>query len=206
MAAHGTNIKPQPTWPKIVLGNDETQAGYVHPGNIQLLLDLTQDALKSQIEGVRQMFSRLGTVLAQASALASASAAAVIWLITHPVADRPAWFTWAFFLALLCWTASGAMAVAGMVGAKFGVPGIDPKEGYKQDVLSQSVRDMQLWVIQSHAGTLADGQTASDRVRRFLNAAIVILLAAPLPSLILRQVGFCSSCPCQGSDHSPYVA
>ena len=183
------NIKTQPAWPEFALGNNETQAGYVHPENIKLLLDLTQDALKSQIEGVRQMFSRLGTVLAQASALASASASVVAWLIIHPVADRPAWFTWAFVVAALCWTVSGALAVAGMVGARFGAPGMTPEEGYKQEVLSQSVRDMQLWVIKSHAGTLTNGQAASNRVRRLLNAAIVILVAAPLPSLIIVIVG-----------------
>lgn len=189
VVARGANVGSGPTWPEIVLGDDETQADYVHPENITLLLDLTQDALKSQIEGVRQMFSRLGTVLAQASALASASAALVAWLITHPVADRPAWFTGAFFLASLFWTASGAIAVKSMAGAKFGAPGIEPKEGYKQDVLSQSVRDMQLWVIESHAGTLAEGQIASDCLRRSLNTAIMILVAAPLPSLALFIVG-----------------
>ncbi len=183
------NVGTQPAWPEFALGNDETQDGYVHPENIKLLLDLTQDALKSQIEGVRQMFSRLGTVLAQASALASASAGVVAWLITHPVADRPAWFTWAFVVASLCWTISGALAVAGMVGAKFGAPGMKPEEGYKQEVLSQNVRDMQLWVIKSHAATLTSGQVASDRLSRRLNAAIVILVAAPLPSLILVVVG-----------------
>ncbi len=189
LLAHGKDADSRPIWPEIVLGDDETQADYVHPENIKLLLDLTQDALKSQIEGVRQMFSRLGTVLAQASALASASAGVVAWLITHPVADRPNWFTWAFVIASLCWTVSGAVAVIGMAGAKFGAPGIKLEEGYKQDVLSQSVRDMQLWVIKSHGNTLANGQTASDHLRRWLNAAIVILVAAPFPSLALIIAG-----------------
>ena len=184
-----TNVKPPPAWPEFALGDNETQDGYVHPENIKLLLDLTQDALKSQLEGVRQMFSRLGTVLAQASALASGSAGVVAWLFTHPVADRPAWFTWVFVIASLCWTASGAVAVAGMAGTKLGAPGMKPEEGYKHAVLSQSVRDMQLWVIKSHAGTLKNGQAPSDRLRRLLNAAIIILVAAPLPSLILLIVG-----------------
>ncbi len=176
-------------WPKIVLGDDETQADYVHPENVKLLLDLAQDALKSQIEGVKQMFSRLGTVLAQASALASASAAAVFWLITHPVADRPAWVIWAVIFATSFWTASGISAVWGMAGAKFGAPGISPREGYKQDVLSQNVRDMHLWVIASHAGTLTKGQTASDQLRWFLNAAIMFLVAAPMFSLAFAVAG-----------------
>lgn len=76
-----------------------------------------------------------------------------------------------------------------MAGAKFGAPGIKLEEGYKQDVLSQSVRDMQLWVIKSHGNTLANGQTASDHLRRWLNAAIVILVAAPFPSLALIIAG-----------------
>lgn len=175
-------------WPEIVLGDDETQADYVHPENVKLLLDLTQDALKSQIEGIRQMFSRLGTVLAQASALASASAAAVFWLITHPVTDRPAWITWAVIFTTLFWTVSGALAVGGMAGAKFGAPGISPREGYRQNVLSQSVRDMQLWVIESHAGTLTEGRAASNHLRWFLNAAIMLLVAAPLLSLAFVAV------------------
>jgi len=172
-------------WPEIKLGDDESQPDYVHPENVKLLLELTEDSLKSQIEGVRQMFSRLGTVLTQASALASASAAAVFWLITHPIADRPACVIWALILAGLFWTTSGAFAVVGMAGAKFGAPGIDPKDGYKQDVLSQRVRDMRLWVIASHGGTLAKGQVASDRLRCLLNAAITLLVAAPLLSLAI---------------------
>lgn len=176
-------------WPEIVLGDDEAQVDYVHPENVKLLLELTQDALKSQIEGVKQMFSRLGTVLTQASALASASAAAAFWLITHPVADRPNWVIWVVIIATLFWTASGALALTGMAGASFGALGVDPREGYKQDVLSQSVRNMQLWVIKSHAGTLSNGQTASNRLRCRLNGAIVLLVAAPLLSLALVAAG-----------------
>ena len=176
-------------WPDIVLGDDASQADYVPPENVKLLLELTQDALQAQIEGVRQMFSRLGTVLSQASALASASAAAVFWLMTHPVADRPDWIVWALISATLFWTGSGALAVLGMAGAKFGTPGIDPREGYKQDVLGQSVRDMQLWVIASHAGTLRAGEKASGRLKSFLNGAIVLLVAAPLLSLALIAAG-----------------
>jgi len=177
-------------WPDILLGDDDTQDDYVHPENIKLLLDLTQDALKSQIEGVRQMFSRLGTVLAQASTLASASAAAVFWLVTHPVADRPAWVTWIVVFTTIFWTISGASAVVGMVGAKFGAPGINPRDGYKQDVLSQSVRGMHLWIIKSHAGTLEEGAAASNSLRRFLNLAIFLLVAAPLLSLAFVALGF----------------
>ena len=176
-------------WPEIILGDDESKADYVHPENTKLLLDLTQDALKSQIEGVRQMFSRLGTVLAQASALASASAAAAFWLISHPIPDRPAWITAAVISASLFWSLTGAVAILGMAGAKFGAPGLSPREGYKQDVLSQSVRYMQLWVIASHAGTLAQGQVASNRLRSFLNTAIVLLVAAPVISLALIAIG-----------------
>ena len=177
-------ITTEITWPDFELGNDETQPDYIHPENIKLLLDLTEEALKSQIEGVRQMFSRLGTVLAQASALTSISFAAAFWLLTHPVIDRPAWITLATVLAGIIWTASGALAVFGMIAAKFGAPGISPEEGYKQDVLSQSVREMQLWVIKSHGGTLAAGQKASDRVGKLLNGSIAILVAAPLFSII----------------------
>ena len=177
------------TFPTIKLGDDEKKAGYVHPENIKLLLDATQDALKSQIEGVRQMFSRLGTILTQASALASASAGAAAWLITHPVPDRPAWITWAAILAAVLWTISGAAAIWGMQAAKFAAPGIDPTAGYRQDVLGQSVRDMQLWVITAHARTLAAGQTESDRIRKFLNGAIILLVAAPLPPLVLVIAG-----------------
>jgi hypothetical protein len=63
LLAHGKDADSRPIWPEIVLGGDETQADYVHPENIKLLLDLTQDALKSQIEGVRQMFSRLSSLI-----------------------------------------------------------------------------------------------------------------------------------------------
>ena len=45
-------------WPTIMLGDDEKAAGYVHPENVKLLLDLTQASLQSQLDGVRQMFSR----------------------------------------------------------------------------------------------------------------------------------------------------
>jgi len=176
-------------WPDILLGDDDTQDNYVHPENTKLLLDLTQDALKSQIEGVRQMFSRLGTVLAQASTLASASAAAVFWLLTHPVTDRPAWVTWIVIFAAVFWTISGISAAVGMAGVKFGAPGINPREGYKQDVLSQSVRDMQLWVIASHAATLRDGARASGNLSHFLNLAISLLVLSPLLSLILVSLG-----------------
>ena len=177
------------TWPEIARGEDDTQDDYVHPENVALLLELTQDALKSQIEGVRQMFSRLGAVLTQASALTSASAAAVFWLITHPVTDRPAWMIWVVIVATFLWTASGALAVGGMAGAKFGAPGISPREGYRQDVLSQSVREMQLWVIASHSGTLVEGQKASDRLRWFLNGAIALLIATPLLSVAFVFAG-----------------
>jgi hypothetical protein len=172
------------TWPDFDLGDDEKDPNYVHPDNIKLLLDLTEESLKSQIEGVRQMFSRLGTVLAQASALTSVALGAALWLLTHPVSGRPAWITLATMLAGIIWTASGAFAVFGMVAAKFGAPGISPEEGYKQDILSQSVRDMQLWVIKSHGGTLAAGQVASDRVGKLLNRAIALLVAAPLLAII----------------------
>lgn len=176
-------------WPDIQLGENETQIDYIHAENIKLLLDLTQDALKSQIEGVRQMFSRLGTVLAQASALSSASFAASFWLITHPVAGRPAWIIWTVLLVGLFWTVSGAIAIGGMMGAKFGAPGIDPREGYRQDVLGLSVRDMQLWGIQSHTGTLEAGHAASNRLRKCLNAAILLLVAAPPLSAACVAVG-----------------
>jgi hypothetical protein len=171
-------------WPDFELGDDETDPNYIHPENIKLLLDLTEESLKSQIDGVRQMFSRLGTVLAQASALTSVAFAAAFWLLTHPVSDRPAWITLATILAGVIWTGSGALAVFGMVAAKFGAPGISPEEGFKQDVLSQSVRDMQLWVIKSHGGTLAAGQVSSDRVGRLLNGSIALLVVAPILSII----------------------
>jgi hypothetical protein len=153
-------------WPDFELGDDDKDPNYIHPENIKVLLDLTEESLKSQIDGVRQMFSRLGTVLAQASALTSVAFAAAFWWLTHPVSDRPAWITLATILAGVIWTGSGALAVFGMVAAKFGAPGISPEEGFKQDVLSQSVREMQLWVIKSHGGTLAAGQVSSDRVGR----------------------------------------
>ena len=173
------------TWPEVDLGDDENQPDYVHPENVKLLLELTEESLKSQIEGVRQMFSRLGTILAQASTLTSVAFAAAFWLLTHPVTDRPAWMTWATILAGMLWTGSGAIAVFGMVAAKFGAPGITLEDAYKQNVLSQSVREMQLWVIKSYGGTLATGQVASDRVRTLLNGAISLLVAAPAISLIV---------------------
>ncbi len=176
-------------WPSIVLGDDEKLAGYVHSDNIKLVMSLTQEGLKSQIDGVRQMFTRLGTVLTQASTLANTSFAITAWLVTHPVVDRPAWFTWIFGVAGTFWSISGALAVAGMAGAKFGAPGINPRDGYKQDVLSQGVRDMQLWAIESLAVTLADGEEASDEVRRHLNSALMLLVGAPLFSLVLVAVG-----------------
>lgn len=175
-------------WPNIDLSKDEGDPDYVPPENIKLLLDATQAALQSQIEGVRQMFSRLGTVLSQASALASGSAGVVCWLLTHPVNDRPAWLTIVFILAALLWSVSGGVAVIGMAGAKFGAPGIAPREGYKQEVLSQSVRDMQLWVIKSHSGTIFEGGKASDRLRWCLNTAITTLVVTPLICMIIVAI------------------
>ena len=99
------------------------------------------------------------------------------------------WITAAVISAFLFWSLTGAVAIVGMAGAKFGAPGLSPRDGYKQDVLSQSVRDMQLWVIASHAGTLAAGQVASDRLRSFLNTAIVLLVAAPVISLAIAALG-----------------
>lgn len=177
------------SWPDFELGDDEKDYNYIHPENIKLLLDLTEDSLKSQIDGVRQMFSRLGTVLAQASALTSVAFAAAFWLLTHPVSDRPAWITLATILAGFLWTGSGVLAVFGMVAANFGAPGISPIEGFKQDILSQSVREMQLWVIKSHGGTLAAGQIASDRLRGLLNGSISLLVLAPILSTV-ASVGF----------------
>lgn len=167
-------------WPTIDLGEDADRQGYIHPDNVKLLLDQTENALKSQIEGVRQIFSRLGTILTQASALTSVSSGATLWLLTHPVSDRPAWISWTCALAALFWTLSGAVAVVGMRGAKFAGHGIHPEDGYKQIVLEQSVRDMQLWMIATLAGSLKDGREASDRLRDYLNASIMGLVAAPV--------------------------
>ena len=131
------------------------------------------------------MFSRLGTVLTQASTLTGASAAAAFWLVTHPAVPRPLWTSLATVFAVLLWTASGALAVLGMRGAKLGAVGIDPREGYRQNVLGQDIRDMQLWVIKSHGLTLEAGHAASNRVRRYLNWAIALLIAAPIMSCVL---------------------
>jgi hypothetical protein len=171
------------TWPKIVLGDDENEPGYVHPDNIKLLLDGTEKALQSQIEGVRQMFSRLGTVLTQASTLASLSAGGVFWLAMHPAPDRPSWVLLSLFFATICWTVSGGLAVIGMIGAKFAAPGLNPEDGLTQNVLSQSVRDMRIWAIETNAGSIQAGRLASDKLRSCLNAAVVTLVGAPLVSL-----------------------
>lgn len=134
-------------WPELVLGENPADETYISQENVKLLLDQAENALKSQLEGTRQIFSRLGTVLTQASTLASASFGVTYWLFSHPVDDRSFWITLAFITAALFWTLAGVFAVIGMTAIPLGAPGINISDGYKQNILDLDVRRMQLWMI-----------------------------------------------------------
>ena len=176
-------------WPEIEFKDDEKDPDYVPAENVRLLLDLTQEKLKSQLDGVRQMFSRSGSILTQASTLASASAGAVFWLLTHNLADGPRWIIWTLVIATTIWATSAGFAALAMAGAMFAAPGMHPRDGYRQDVLGQSVPRMQLWLIESLAGTLDKGHVASDRLRNNLNIAILFLVAAPVVAALAAVGG-----------------
>jgi hypothetical protein len=164
------------SWPDIVPGDDPTDEDYVAAANVQLLLDQTEAALRSQIDGVRQIFGRLATVLTQATTLASAAAAGLFWLRTH---ETNGWLFAAASAAIASWTVAAIAAAVGMRAAQFGAPGINPLEAYKKEVLSQSERDMQLWVVKSHGGTITTGKRASAKLTRWLNVAITCLAMGP---------------------------
>ena len=175
---------------EIDLGSYKYSPGYIPVENTKLLLDLAQTSLQSQIEGVRQMLSRVGAILSQAVGLTTAAIGADYWVFTHKLEFYEV-FIRAFVVFLtLSWVISGVLAMVGMIGAKFAAPGIHPEDGYTQDVLGQDIRAMHLWVVDIVVRTINAGRSESDKLKSYLNASIFFIVAAPTLALLLALL-FC---------------
>lgn len=184
--------KNQINWETFPLDDGNDSENYIPPENIKVLLELAKAGLQSQIEGVRQIFSRMSTILTQAIALSTGAIGFLSYLISHANPDRPKWFTVGCFMVTASWILSAAVAFIGMAGTRFGTPGIDPRCGLKQDVLTQTENQMNVWAIKSMAGTYICGAGASRILARYLNFSIFFILFGPalLFFLILISVIF----------------
>ena len=91
----------------------------------------------------------------------------------------------ATIVAALLWTASGVFAVAGMRAIGLAAPGINTRDGYKQEILDLDVRRMQLWLIKTHDVTYNKGKIAAAGISNALNAAIWMLICAPVAALVV---------------------
>ena len=161
----------------------------VETDNIKALIERADALLKAQDDGLKAMESRMGSLFGQSITLASAAVAAAVtaFAAIHTQPGGPAPPLWALpwvaqSLAVLSafWLAAVATAAASMLGQTWTTSGMQPRDPYKETLLTAPPNSLRLAIARSLQEALDRNTIRTTLYVRRLAWVVGLLATGPL--------------------------
>jgi len=176
-------------WPPI-------NANAIEADNAKAMIERADAYLKGQDDGLKGMESRMSSLFGQSVTLASAAIAATATAyaaLSHP-AGAPAWaLPWvarSLAAVSLFWLAAVGVAAWAMLGQRWNIAGMQPRELYDDNTLRAPPNSLRLAIARALQDAIDANTVRALRYSRRLGYVIRLFAAGPIAATI---VALCST-------------